>query len=141
MEYRAHLTALLLLVAACGKDGHDDHDQGAHAEGAREEHAARNGGELLELGAHEGHVEAKFDHSNGVLAVWLWNDEMKPWTADQPPVINFTVDGKPISLRGEGEGAEWMFRHEALKREPENMRLRVAAGGATYQAVWEHDHD
>jgi hypothetical protein len=145
MRHFAFLTALLFALAACGEEhdhsADDGHDHAAEEEGAHEEHAAQNGGELLELGEHEGHAEVKLDHDNGVLALWLWNAEMKPWTADKPPVLNFTLDGKPHSLTAEGEGAEWMFTHEALKGEPENVRFRVSAGGTTYQAQWMHQHD
>lgn len=135
------LIALLGIAAlvACGEktekpaedDGHD-----AHA------HAAKHGGELIELGAHEGFLESKLDHGAGTLKIWIYlGEEMRDTRPAAAPVLNLMTKDGPKSLTAVEDDGVWVFADAALKGEPENARFRFTVGGKTYTPALAHAHD
>lgn len=71
------------LLAGCGKkqtgevmhygskNSRDEHAGHTHAPAGGHVHKAPNGGELVELGAHQFNVEFKYDAARGVLQAWV----------------------------------------------------------------------
>ena len=141
MRTVATVTALLFAFAACGREEHDHEHDGEEEAHEHEEHAAEHGGDLVEFGNHEGHLEVKIDHDTGTMTVWVYDGEMKALALDSAPVLNFTAGGAPKQIEGKGKGSEWTFTDDALKGEPENVRFKLVAGGRPYTPSWEHAHD
>lgn len=139
------------LLGACGdKDaehGHgpdDDHDH-AHEEHGEGEH----GGAILELGAHEAHLELLHKPDTGAVSVWVLDQDLKELPIADPVVLNLVFESGPKQLTGtpvspkDGKTAHWSFRDEALKGEPKSGRIQVKVGGKTYNPEYDdgHDHD
>ena len=140
------LLPVALVLAACGDK--ETADGGKESEELDEHaHAAKHGGDLLELGAHEGFLEVKMDHDKGEVRVWAYlGEELMDTKLAQPPVLNFKADDKPMQLTAEAQSdGSWVFTSDALKSEPEGARFRVVVGGKTYSPEWahghQHDHD
>ncbi len=132
----------LALVACGGKDDHDHaHDDG-HDHGAEdahhEDHSAQHGGELLEFGKHEGHVEVVHEDETGTVRIWIYDGEMKPLNLDGAPTLSFLADGASKQLTAAGSGSEWTFTDVSLKGEPEKARFKLVAKGKPFTPPWEH---
>ena len=137
MKWIALLAAAALV--ACGDHGHDHGDEGGHDDHA---HSAKHGGELVELGAHEGFLETKIDHGAGTLKMWIYmGEEMVDTRPASAPVLNLVTKDGPKTLTAVEDGGVWVFSDPALKEEPENARFRFTAGGKTYTPALAHDHD
>lgn len=136
MRLLALMTAFLFFVA-CGKDDHDhDHENGREDD---HHHEARHGGDMVELGDHEGFMEVKIDHDAGTLTIWL-SGEDGALAADKAPVLSFVADGKPVQVEGKGSGDKWVFTHAGLKGEPEKVKFSVTASGKTFRPKFDHHH-
>ncbi|MCC7140021.1 MAG: hypothetical protein IT460_16495 [Planctomycetes bacterium] len=144
------LIAIAASLAACGKD--DAPGKAASGSGLpvatepaaeEHEHKGRHGGELLELGEHEGHVEIVHEESTGTITAYVSDADMKP-IAVEAPVINLTKGAVQVSmtpLSGSGPKTDaWKATHEGLKIEPLDGRIRVKIGDRTYQVSLEHEH-
>ncbi len=126
------------LVACTGKDDHGNgHDHGAEGEG-HEDHAASHGGELVEFGKHEGHIEVVHEEETGTVRIWVSDGEMKPLSLDGAPTLSFTANGAPKQITATGSGSEWSFTDDSLKGEPENARFKLVAKGKPFTPSWEH---
>ena len=141
------LIPLALVFAGCGGDA--DKTDG-DADGGKQpdkhdvhDHAAKHGGELLELGAHEGFLEVKMDHDKGQVTIWAYLGEaMTDAKLGAAPVFNFKSGDKPMQLEGTANAdGSWVFSDESLKGEPEGARFRIVVGGKTYSPEWAHSHD
>jgi hypothetical protein len=100
-------------------------------------HDPKHGGYVLEIGAHEGHVEIVHDAKAGTLAAYVYDEEMKP-VASAAPVVNLTKGRvqftmSPLSGAGAGPADAWTAMHDGLKATPLAGRLRVKIGDRTYQ--------
>jgi len=123
-----------LALAACnGKDDHDHEHEADH-----EDHSAQHGGDLLEFGKHEGHVEVVHEDETGTVKIWIYDGEMKPLSLDGAPTLSFTADGAPKQMTATGSGSEWTFTDESLKGEPEKARFKLVAKGKPFTPAWEH---
>ena len=139
----ALLFTAALFLGACGDketgteggtETQEEHDEHAHA--------AKHGGDLLELGAHVGFLEVKLDHANGRATVWPYlGEEMQDVKLAKAPVLNFKSGAGPVQVTAELEDGVWVFSHEALKGEPEGARFRVVMAGKTYNIDFDHAHD
>ncbi len=142
----AFLLVAGLFLGACGdkaadSDGeaekheeHDEHDEHAHA--------AKHGGDLLELGAHDGFLEVLLDHAAGTVTIWPYlGEEMKDVKLSKDPVLNFNSSNGPVQVTAKLTFGVWVFTHEALKGEPEGARFRIVMAGKTYNPAFDHAHD
>jgi len=117
-----------------GAEKHEEHDEHAHA--------AKHGGDLLELGAHDGFLEVLLDHANGTVTIWPYlGEEMKDVKLSKDPVLNFKSSNGPIQVTAELTAGKWVFTHEALKGEPEGARFRIEMAGKKYNPTFDHAHD
>jgi hypothetical protein len=144
------------LLGACGKEsptsGGKTPEKAPTSSGipvsgtpAAEEHGhdAKHGGEVVELGEHEGHLEIVHEESTGTITAYVYDADMKP-VAVEAPVINLAKGGVQVPmtpLSGAGPKTDaWKATHEALKVEPLDGRIRLKIGDRTYQASLEHEH-
>ena len=128
--------AALFLVACKDDQGHD-HGKNGHGHG--HDHSAKHGGDMVELGAHEGFMEVKLSHEEKILTIWL-TGESGPIKPEKPPVANIVVDKNPVQLTAKSDGDKWVFAHESFSGEPEKIRFRIAMNGKTYTPTWTHRH-
>ncbi|MDH3592602.1 MAG: hypothetical protein OER88_12025 [Planctomycetota bacterium] len=129
-------TLCAALTACGGADQPKDDGHGAHA------HSAKHGGELAELGDHEGFLESKLNHDAGTLHIWIYKGEaMTAAKPDSAPVLNLKGKDGPVKLTATDAGdGSWLFTSEILKGEPEAARFRIAMGGKTYTPGLAHKH-
>jgi len=133
---------LAVALIACGEQGHDHEKGEKHDDHEGHAHAAKNGGELFELGAHEGFLEAKLDHGAGTLKIWIYmGEEMTPARPAEAPVLNLVTKDGPKTLTAMLDDGVWVFADEALKSEPESARFRFTVGGKSYSPAMAHTHD
>jgi len=134
------LGVLLAAVAACGKN-EPAAAPPAEAPGENHEHKPQHGGDVMELGDHEGFVEVKADHDAGTLTVWVYaGEEMKPAPLAEPPLLNWKGMDGPRQLQASMSGGAWVFQDAALEGEIEGARFRLSLGGKVYTPVVEHAH-
>ena len=104
-------------------------------------HEAKHGGELTELGAHEGFLETKLDHDAGTLSVWIYlGEEMTDTRPAAAPVLNLMTKDGAKSLTAVEQSGVWVFSDTALKGEPEKARFRFTVGGTIYTPALAHEH-
>ena len=139
------LIPLALLFVGCGDKDADKAGDGAKDPEAHDDHAhaAKHGGTLLELGAHEGFLEVKLDHDTGTVTIWSYlGEELKETKLGDVPVLNFKAADKPMQLKGKLQSdGSWQFVDASLKGEPEGARFRIVMAGRTYSPEWGHTHD
>ena len=78
-----------LFLGACG-DKAADSDGGTEKQEEHDEHAhaAKHGGDLVALGAHEGFIEVKLDHAAGTVTIWPYlGEEMKDVKLSKDPAV------------------------------------------------------
>jgi hypothetical protein len=163
MRPRDALTTLAaVLLAACGKEDTSPRPTGSTPSGTTktptassggsgipvsdapvaEEHSheARHGGLVVELGAHEGHLEIVHDEATGTVTAYVYDADMNPVDAEAP-VVNLTRGAVQVAMTpvtGAGPRASaWKAVHESLKAEPLEGRVRLKIGDKTYQASLE----
>ena len=129
-----------LAFAGCGKDEPTKGPADAHAD----DHKPPHGGEVLELGAEEGHLEVMHDDAGGTITVWVFGgDFTKPLSVARPSVTIQTAAGPqeivltPVDAKADGTAHHWKVQHDALKVEPLDGRIRVSIGGKTFQSPLE----
>jgi len=145
-----HVSFALLSAAfpACGKE---EKAPTPPATGAHAHPPAPHGGELLDLGENEYHLEMIHDHDGGNVTVYVLGKDLKTPIPVEMPVINLQTKGGPvqvtltaISLGAEGKSDGWKGSHEGLKADPWDGRIRVKIGEKTYQSSLEgpaHTHE
>ena len=139
------LALLALGLGACG-------DKGAPApkSDAGHEHTPPHGGEMLELGNEEGHLELMHDHDGGNVTVWVYDGKMKPVRVAAPTIVvqmkaggtqEFTLTA--VDPQPDGTSDTWKGQHDGLKTDPWEGRIRVTIGGKPFQSPLEgpaHTH-
>ena len=135
-----------LLLAACGDKPPEEPQASEEQAAPAEEQEAHDhekgpwGGTIVILGDHEGHIELLPNHDGGAVTIYVYDKDMNEVSLDEPPVMNFVGPDGPVQLEGEGEGAEWCFFDDTLKKEFKQLRFRLVMGGKTFTPVWDHVH-
>jgi hypothetical protein len=147
------LSSLLTLLAALGLSGCGDKgDPKPPKTDAGHEHTPPHGGEMLELGAEEGHLELMHDHDGGNVTVYVYDGAMKPVKVAAPTIViqqkadktkssEFTLTA--VNPGADGTSDTWKGSHEDLKADPWEGRIRLTIGGKAFQSPLEgpaHTH-
>lgn len=156
MRTRDRLSVLLSCLAValsgvgCGDKPAPSTGAAKPAEDAHAHPKAPHGGELLELGEEEAHLEIVHDAKAGSVTVYVLDKDGKTPVATAAPTIALTTkDGvKDVALTAVGAKADgtadtWQGSHEGLKVEPPDGRVRVTVRGKAYQTPLEspgHGH-
>jgi hypothetical protein len=115
------------------------------------EHKAPHGGEVLELGNEEGHLEMIHDHDGGKVTVYVFSTGFdKPISVAKPTITIQQKDGTSADVpltavepKADGTAHQWKGEHAALKSDPWDGRIRLQIAGKNYQSPLEgagHDH-
>jgi hypothetical protein len=139
------MTALAATLGACGDNG-----KPLPSKPAPHEHTAPHGGEVLELGHDDGHLELMHDHDGGNVTVWVYDGEMKPVRIAAPTIVvqmkaggtqEFTLTA--VNPQPDGTSDTWKGQHDDLKTDPWEGRIRLTIGGKSFQSPLEgpaHTH-
>lgn len=137
-----HLALLCVyLCAGCGGDvhDHDGHDHGGegHGEEGHNHEVGPNGGELYELGDHEGHMELVRDADTGALTLNLFQEDNETGlvVARAPELKLVTPEGPKLlvteAVGGTDEGAS-VFAVTDLGELALEGRVSVYVGEKTF---------
>ena len=142
---------LAVVVAGCG-----DKKEGAPAKGpdkpadAHAHPVAPHGGELLELGEEEAHLELIHDSKTGSVTVYVLGKDAKTAVAvAAPTIVVATKDGPQefaltaVNPKADGTADTWKGTHAGLMAEPLDGRIRVTIAGKAHQSPLEaapHKH-
>ena len=134
--------AAALAFAGCGKD--EPTKGGAKGVPEDDHHKPPNGGEVLELGAEEGHLEVMHDHDGGNITVWVFgSDFKKPLSVERPTVMIQTKAGPaevtlaPVDAKADGTAHQWKGQSDNLKVDPWDGRISLKIGGKPFQSPLE----
>lgn len=136
----------LSLVACPAKE----EKKGGGAE-AEHDHKPPHGGEVIELGNEEGHLEVIHDHDGGKVTVYVFGSGFdKPISVAQPTIVIKQKDGTnaefaltAVEAKADGTAHQWKGEHAALKSDPWVGRIRLEIAGKKFQPDLEpagHDH-
>lgn len=143
---------LALVVVGCGdaKDGPAAKASSKTAEPAHDHPEAPHGGELLELGEEEAHLELAHDSKGGNVTVYvLGRDAKTPIAVAAPTIVLSTKEGPKeftltaVNPKADGTADTWKGTHAGLAGEPLDGRIRVTIAGKAYQSPLEaapHNH-
>jgi hypothetical protein len=143
------LAVLTILVPGCGDKPAAKAPSGDAGKAAAHEHDhGPNGGEILELGEEEGHLEMIHDHIGGNVTVHVFGKDLKtPVAVTAPTIVVQTKDGMkefsltPLGDAPGGKSTSWKGGHAGLAVDPWVGRIRVTIGGKEFQSPLENpDH-
>jgi hypothetical protein len=134
--------SLLLSVAACGNDSPA---KKAAPAAAHEEHKAPHGGEILELGEEEAHIEVIHDPKAGTLTLYIYGKNLETPAAVAAPTILLATPAGPKELTptaldaktGQTTATSWTLNDALLKSDPLDGRVRVTINGKQFQTPLE----
>ena len=140
----ACLCISMLSLVACndqkpGSGSSDGHDHAEHAHSA----IGKNGGQLIELGAHLGHLEVILDHGAAKLDIYVSDAEQNVADLEVAPILNWAGKDGPKALTAKPVGeskSRWVIEDEALRGEPTAARFKVVFKGDTYNPDLPHHH-
>jgi hypothetical protein len=141
-------TLCAVALAGCG-------DEPAPAKAPTTPHVhppAPHGGEILELGDHEYHIEMIHDHVGGGVRVYILDKDMKVTIPVKAPTINLVTKSGPVQftlvpmtpIKPDGTADAWKGEHPGLAVDPWDGTIRVEIGGKQYRSPLEgaaHTHD
>lgn len=141
------LVALAAALPGCGKEA----PKPAPAAPEAHDHTAPHGGELLELGEEEAHVELLHDRKGATLTVWVYGKSLSAPVAVEAPTIMLATKDGPKELKGVALDAKagataatsWKFNDPMLDADPLDGRIRLTVDGKTHQSPLEpagHSH-
>jgi hypothetical protein len=138
----------LALLAGCGDKPAPK--PAAPAAAAHEEHKAPHGGEILELGEEEAHLEMIHDAKTGSLTVYVYGKSLEAPAAVASPTILLASKDGPAELKltavepkADGTATQWKVTDPRLAADPLDGRIRVTVDGKQHQSPLEpagHDH-
>ncbi len=146
------VACLPLLLAGCGdkKEGAPAKAAEKPADGAHVHPEAPHGGELLELGEEEAHLELVHDSKTGSVTVYVLGKDGKTPIAVAPPTIVVATKEGPKELtltavnpKADGTADTFKGSHAGLMAEPLDGRIRVTIAGKAFQSPLEaapHNH-
>jgi len=150
MRSAALVLLAAVVVAACGRSGSPEPDAASPSPSAAHP-SAPHGGEVLELGSGEYHVEMIHDHDGGNVTVYVLGADLKTAVAVEQPVVNLVTKEGPVQIfltavdpRPDGKAEAWKGSHAGLKADPWDGRVRLRIGGRMYQSPLEgpaHSHE
>lgn len=153
MPLLRRLDLVLLLSAACGLAACGE-KPAPSAPGGAHDHAhdekPPHGGEVLELGNHEVHLEVMHDHDGGNIGVYVYGASFEKPLHVARPVVNTQGKDGPVEVvltavdpKPDGTAHHWKGQHAALIADPWVGNLQVVVNGKTYQSPLEgaHAHD
>lgn len=138
---------LVAALAGCGPDA----PKAPPAAPEAHDHTAPHGGELLELGEEEAHVEVLHDRKAATVTVWVYGKSLSaPVAVEAPTILLGSKDG-PKELKGVALDAKpgataatsWKFTDPALDVDPLDGRIRLTVDGKQHQSPLEpagHSH-
>jgi len=133
--------AAALAFAGCGSK--DEPTKGG-TDAPSADHKPPHGGEVLELGAEEGHLEVMHDHVGGNITVWVFgSDFTKPLSVGRPTVMVQTKAGPaevtlaPVDAQADGTAHQWKAQSDNLKVNPWDGRISLKIGGKPFQSPLE----
>jgi len=138
---------LAVVVAALPGCGKNAPAPSAAAPAAAHDHTAPHGGELVELGEEEAHLELLHDRKTATITVWVYGKSVSaPAVVESPTIRLATKDGEK-ELKGVAVEAKagatlsstWKFTDPALDADPLVGRIRVTVDGKTHQSPLESD--
>ncbi|MCC7140171.1 MAG: hypothetical protein IT460_17250 [Planctomycetes bacterium] len=139
--------ALAATLAACSDDkggATSKPPPTSPADAHADEHKAPHGGELLELGEHEAHLEIVHDHKGGNMTVYVLDGELKSPISVAPPTVTIrTKDGNQeftltaVNPKPDGTADTWKGSHPGLVADPWDGRIRLTVRGKAFQSPLE----
>lgn len=143
MRPHRRLDLALALFAALAFSACGDKDEKKPAAGGGEaahEHKAPHGGEVLELGNEEGHIEVLHDQAAGTMTLHIYGTSLEKPVYVKAPVLNLQTKAGPVDVpltaadaKPDGTAHTWKAQHDGFKVEPLEGRLRVEIAGKTFQ--------
>jgi hypothetical protein len=137
------LIAPFALAACPSKDKEEKGEEGHH-------HNAPHGGEVLELGKEEGHLEMMHDHTGGTVVVYVYGTSFEKPLHVPMPVITIQMGGKDVNVpltavdpKADGTAHQWKGGHDGLKTDPWLGRIDVMINGKSLRSPLEgeaHGH-
>ena len=133
----------LLALAACGdKDAPKPATPGGAPAATEGHEAPRHGGQVLEMGEEEGHVEMVHDEKAGAITLYVYGSGTdkplhvaKPSLSVQAAAGPVDVPLEAVDSKDAGATAHtWKATHAALKAEPIQGRIHVTIGGKQLQS-------
>jgi hypothetical protein len=138
------LIASIALLSACGNAEDPKANKKVPAKHSSHDEHGPHGGELIELGQHEAHLEVVHDDAAGTITLYALDANLKPIALAKGPVLNFNASSGPkqlVATAVRGSSTEWIFSDPSLRDEPEGARLVVVLNGITYTPELPHGHD
>jgi hypothetical protein len=134
-----------LALAGCGDTPADKKPAEPH-----EHKAPHEGGEILELGKEDAHLELIHDHTGGKVVVYVYGSDFDKVLFVEKPTITMMQDGKEVDVpltavdpKPDGTAHQWKGEHPSMISDPWNGRIRVKIGGKEFQSPLEgpaHTH-
>ena len=138
------LTASLLLPGCGDKDKAPGSGGPTTPAAAHEDHTAPHGGEILELGEEEGHIELVHDAENGRATLYVFGKDLKSPQAVERPVVNLSTKDGPVEVtftavdaRPDGTATTWKAEHAGFKAEPLDGSLKIKIGAKSFNSPLE----
>jgi hypothetical protein len=113
-------------------------------------HVAPHGGEVLDLGDHEYHLELIHDHTGGRVTVYVLEADLKtPIAVAAPTIVIATKEGPKeftltaVNPAADGTADTWKGSHPGLIADPWDGRIRLTIRGKAFQSPLEgapHGH-
>ena len=141
------LLCLIVALAACGDKHHDDDGHGHDHDGDHHHGQGPHGGELADIGDHEGHLEIVTDHGAEKIRVYVLTTKNEDMRIKEAPVLTLKFKDGPKTLEGVAVGgnadgaSEFHYRDKSIAKEFEGGKFRLTMKGKTYQVAFEHDQD
>lgn len=138
---RWSLPIVLLAAAALAGCGQEPPKTPPAAKAEAHDHTAPHGGELLELGEEEAHVEVLHDRKAATVTVWVYGKTLAAPAAVEAPKLllagkelaGVALDPKP----GATTATSWKFTDPALDADPLEGRIVVTVDGKTHRSPLE----
>jgi len=134
------LVATALLLSGCGDKSSPAKPGAGTPAPAHEDHKAPHGGELLELGEEEAHVEMVHDLKTSTLTMYVYGKTIgTPAAVSGPTILLVGKELKPTAVepKADGTASTWKLTDPGLGTDPLVGRLRITVDGKSFQSPLE----